>query len=175
MSTPDEVRKAAELKQWLEDRLAELQDEVDRLRETLVIVDENLRATTFMPAIELIDEAKEIQEKREIKRDKGGEVIATASVTARRVSVVPKEGVQLKVTTPPFKSFLMGKILEGMKVKDEELVSTGKLKEGEELSFLAKEEDGKIVRLTIENYRDKARLNELLSTIGWTFSRMLEK
>jgi len=27
----------------------------------------------------------------------------------------------------------------------------------------------------VENYREKARLNEILSTFAWTFSRMLEK
>jgi hypothetical protein len=62
-----------------------------------------------------------------------------------------------------------------MKSKDEELVQSGKLVKGAELKFDFDEVNGSITKLTIENYREKARLNEILSTVSWTFSRMLEK
>ena len=176
MAAPDEqVKKAAELKLWLESRIAELQEETERLKETLMLVDSTLRASTFKSAIDLMDESKEIAETRELKRDKGGQVIATASVVSKSVSVEPAEGVTLKTSTPPFKSFLIGKILQGMKAKDEELVSTGKLGKEEAFEFEVKEEGGLVKRIVVENYRDKSRLNEILSTMAWTFSRMLEK
>lgn len=171
----DEVRKAAELKLWLETRIAELQDEVERLKESLGYVDATLRATTFRPASEFVAPQTATSEKREIKRDKGGQVIATASISPGSFAVVPNDNVSLKSTTPPFKSFLIGKILEGMKTKDQELVVGGKLQKGQELGFEVQEADGAIKKLTVYNYREKARLNELLSTVGWTFSRMLEK
>lgn len=177
-ATDDSVKKAAELKLWLENRIAELQEEIERLKETLGYVDTTLRASTFRPAIEMVEEveeAKEIPEIRELKRDKGGQVLATASVTVDSVTVEPKEGVSLRQGTPPFKSFLMGKILQGMKTKDAELVSAGKLPKGQELRFDVEEADGAISKLIIENYREKARLNEILNTVAWTFSRMLEK
>ena len=69
----------------------------------------------------------------------------------------------------------MGKILQGMKAKDEELVKAGKLPRGSELRFDLEERDGSIGKLVIENYREKARLNEILNTVAWTISRMLEK
>jgi hypothetical protein len=176
MAAPDEqVKKAAELKLWLESRIAELQEETERLKETLLLVDSTLRASTFKSAIDLMDQAKEIAEVRELKRDKGGQVIATASVVSNSVSVEPKEGVTLKTGTPPFKSFLIGKILQGMKTKDEELASSGKIGKGEVIRFEVKEEGGTVKRIVIENYREKSRLNEILNTIAWTFSRMLEK
>ena len=176
MAAPDkEVKKAAELKLWLEGRIAQLQDEMERLRETLGYVDTTLRATTFRPAIEMMAEAREIPEILELKRDKGGQVIATASVTSDAVSIEPKEGVPLKPTTPPFKSFLIGKILQGMKTKDEEMVRAGKLGKGMELRFDVEENNGLVGKLIVENYREKARLNEILNTVSWTFSRMLEK
>ncbi len=170
-----EVKKAAVLKLWLERRIAELDEEMERLRETLGYVDATLRATTFKPAIEMMEEAKEAPELREIKRDKGGQVVATAAVTPDSVSIEPKEGIKLKSNTPPFKSFLLSKILQEMKSKDEGLVSAGKLAKGMELRFDVEESNGTIGRIMIENYREKARLNELLNTIAWTFSRMLEK
>jgi hypothetical protein len=171
----DQVKKAAELKLWLENRIAELQEEEGRLRETLALVDASLRASAFRPAIEMMDEAKEIAERRDLKQDKGGKVIATASITSDSVTIEPKEGVRLQQGTPPFKSFLTGKILQGMRTKDQQLVSDGKLGKGRELRFDVEEAEGAIGKLIIENYREKTRLNEILSTVAWTFSRMLEK
>jgi uncharacterized small protein (DUF1192 family) len=170
-----DVKKAAELKLWLEGRIAQLQDEIERLNETLGYVDATLRASTFKPAIEMMAEVKEAAEIRELKRDKGGQVMATASITEDAVAVEPAAGTVLTSATPPFKSFLIGKILEGMKTKDEELVRTGKLQKGASLRFDVEEANGHITKLIVENYRDKARLNEILSTVSWTFSRMLEK
>jgi hypothetical protein len=171
----DQVKKAAELKLWLENRVAELQEEMKRLKETLALVDESLRASTFRPAIEMLDEAKQVAETRELKQDKGGKVIATASVTSESVIIEPKVDTKLRQSTAPFKTFLIGKILQGMRAKDQELVSQGKLGRGRELSFDVEEADGAIRKVIIENYRENARLNEILSTVAWTFSRMLEK
>jgi hypothetical protein len=176
MAAPDQdTKRTAELKLWLEQRIAELEEELERLKETLSYVDNSLRASTFKQASEIMSETKEAPDVRELKRDKGGQVIATASITPDAVTVEPSGGLVLKVSTPPFKSFLMGKILQGMKTKDEELISSGKLAKGMELRFDVDEANGAIVKLVVENYRDKPRLNEILSTVSWTFSRMLEK
>ena len=174
MSSDTEVKKAAELKLWLEGRIAQLQEEIERLNETLGYVDATLRVSTFKPAIEMLAESKDVPETRELKRDKGGQVIAVATITSDAVAVEPS-GVTLKATTPPFRSFLIGKILEGMKSKDEELVKGGKLAKGASLRFDVEEANGSIGKLIIENYGEKARLNEILNTVAWTFSRMLEK
>jgi hypothetical protein len=174
-SSEREVKKAAELKLWLEGRIAELQDEIERLKESLGYVDATLRAFTFKPANEMMPEAREAAEVKELKRDKGSEVIARAVVTPDCVSIEPINGVTLKSATPPFKSFLLGKILQGMKTADLDLISEAKLGKGMELRFDVEENDGRIAKLIIENYRERARLNEVLNTVSWTFSRMLEK
>ena len=169
-----DTKRAAELKLWLEQRISQLQEELERLRETLGYVDANLRASTFRQANEMMAEAKEAAETRELKRDKGGQVIAMASITSDAVSIEPT-GVVLKLATPPFKSYLMGKVLPGMRTKDEDLVRSGKLAKGSELKFDVEESNGNIGKLVVENYGDKARLNEILNMVSWTFSRMLEK
>ena len=174
-SAEADVKKAAELKLWLEGRISQLQEEIERLRETLGYVDATLRASTFKPAIEMMAESKEAPELRDLKRDKGGQVIARVSITRDAVEIEPAEDLSLKSTTPPFKSFLVGKILQGMRTKDEELVKNGKLPKGAELRFDLDETNGSIERVVVENYREKTRLNEILSTVSWTFSRMLEK
>ena len=88
MAAPDhDTKKAAELKLWLEERIAQLQDEMERLNETLGYVDTTLRASTFKQAIDMMAEAKEPPETRELKRDKGGQLIATASITPDAVAI----------------------------------------------------------------------------------------
>ena len=61
-----------------------------------------------------------IPEIRELRRDRGGETIAVAEVTRQRLKIEPVAEVTLKADTPPFKSFLLGKILSGMKSTDED-------------------------------------------------------
>jgi hypothetical protein len=177
MSTSDDqVRRAAEVKLWLESRIAELEEEIQRLREALAFVDTTLRASTFRPAIEMLEPlGKEIAERREIKRDKGGEVVATASITSNSIVVAPTQGLSLRADIPPFKSFLVRKKLQGMKAKDEELATRGKLGEEEVLRFDVQERNGLVSKVVVENYREKSRMTEILNTVSWTFSRMLEK
>jgi hypothetical protein len=184
----DQLRRNADLKLWIETRIGELQEEVDRLQEALSVVDSVLRASSFKPATQLASasqrppvsgetepQAEPIPEIRELRRDKGGETIAVAQVTRQRLRIEPVAEVALKAETPPFKSFLLGKILSGMKSADEDSVSKGRLKKGEELNYALAEKSGKISALVIENYREKERLTEILNTVSWTFSRMLEK
>lgn len=145
-------------------------------------------ASSFRPATELassasrpsVGEAGEpaaepIPEIRELRRDKGGETIAVAQVSRQKVKIEPVAEVSLKAETPPFKSFLLGKILAGMKSADEDAVAKGRLKKGEGLGYTFAEKNGKISALVVENYREKERLTEILNTVSWTFSRMLEK
>ncbi len=186
--TEDQLRRNAELKLWMETRIGELQEEIDRLKEALSVIDFVLRASSFKPAAQLAASApraapsvteeaepEPIPEVRELRRDKGGETIAVAEVTRKRLKIEPVAEVNLKADTPPFKSFLLGKILSGMKSADEDSVSKGRLKKGDELSFTLAEKGGRISALVIENYREKERMNEILNTVSWTFSRMLEK
>jgi hypothetical protein len=192
-ASDDELRRNAELKLWMETRIGELQEEIDRLKEALAVIDSVLRASSFRPAAALasagqqqqqqrpaVAEAAEltgepIPEIRELKKDRGGETVAVAQVTRQRLKIEPVAEVTLKADTPPFKSFLLGKILSGMKSADEDSVAKGRLKKGEELRYTLSEKSGKISSLVIENYREKERMTEILNTVSWTFSRMLEK
>jgi hypothetical protein len=189
MSTSDEqLKRAADLKLWIESRIAELQEEVEKLREAQTMVDTVLRSSSFRPASEVIsppprardeprsvEEGGQIPEMRELRRDRGGETIAIAQVTKDRVVIEPVAEVALRSDTPPFKSFLIGKILTGMKTKDEELATRGRIPKGSEIRFSIAEKAGRISNLSIDNYRENERLTEILNTVGWTFSRMLEK
>jgi len=184
----DELRRNAELKLWIETRVVELQEEIDRLKEAMAVIDTVLRASSFRSAGEIASEsprpttpeeaegaAEPIPEIRELRRDKGGDTIAVAQVTRQKLKIEPVAEVTLRAETPPFKSFLLGKILAGMRSADEASVAKGRIKKGEELTYAVSEKGGRISALTVENYREKERLTEILNTVSWTFSRMLEK
>jgi hypothetical protein len=171
----DKTKVAADLKQWISERITELQAEIERLKEMQSFVDTYLKQSTFKTAIEISQAPGEVPEIRELKRDRTGELIANATITSQTIIVEPVQGLSLKTDTPPFKSFLINKILENMRKSDENLAAAGTIKKGQELKFRIEEKNGIISKIVIENYRDRRRLTEILSTITWTFSRMLEK
>lgn len=185
----DDVRRAADIREWLMKQIADKQEELERLRNTLAVVDSILKQGSFRAAATLAPEPKlapvkqamamsppppakqtsfEVgKDARQLKRAKDEFLLANAEVTAISVIITPV--VNLSSSTPPFKSFFLSRILDGMKAKDAEKgVSDG-------LSYSVDESNGQIKRITISNYRDKERLNEIFNTSTWVFTRMLEK
>lgn len=182
----DEVRRAAALRLKVESRVKQLEEELSLLRETLTLVDTVLKASAFKTAAELPREIpaasqpkssvqEEYTETRALKKGKDGPIIANALISPSRVSIVPTSDTRLSQDTPPFKSFFMSRILEGMKAKDKELVTHGKLNSNNAITYELEEVAGSIKKITISNYREKTRLNEILSSASWVFTRMLEK
>ena len=196
----EEVKKAAEMREWLEERIAQTENELSRLRDMQSMVDSILRRTSFVPATELRSDAglssktarpeqgaavkSELQsplakapseETRELRRAKDAKLIAVATVTPEKIIVVPSSEVKVSQTIPPFQNFFVNRIVKGYESKDQDLVSAGKLDLHQALKFSVEESEGNISKITIENYREKARLNEILNTVNWALTKMLEK
>lgn len=191
----EEVKRAAEIKEWLETRISELETELSRLRNMELLVDSALRRTSFVPAAELrkfqgsreiarAEEAPKVGSEsmvtatevpRQLRRTKDGLLIANAFVSQQKITIVPASEVRVSQTVPPFQTFFVNRILKGYETKDQELVASGKLSANEALTYQIEEVDGSISKVVISNYRDKSRLNEILSTINWAFMRMMEK
>ena len=188
----EDVKRAAELKEWLEARMLELENELGRLKDMQQLVDSVLRRNSFVPAATLkstqtkpsrgekVDDTKNQvpksqDEPRQLRRSKDGLLIASAFVSPEKLVVVPSSDVRISQTIPPFQTFFVNRILKGYESKDQELVASGKLSQSEAMSYSVEEEEGNISKVTVQNYRDKSRLNEILSTVNWAFTRMLEK
>ncbi len=193
-----EIKRAAEIKQWAESRIAELEEETTRLREILSVLDVFLRKTSFQSAATIpkettpapaprakkatasekttqVSATAEYKEVKPLTRAKDGHLLANAYVSDNSVAIVPASDVVLNSSKPPFKSFFLNRILDGMRSKDMENVSAGRLSEEEALNYNVEEQSGVIKKIVINNYRDKSRLNEVFNTSAWTFARMLEK
>ena len=218
----DDIRQAAEIREWLVKQLADKQEEVERLRSTLLLIDSLLKQGSFKTAsnfdssltlpssaenedhepakttLPVMDvgmtygirdtsnsseppEQKGVQstESKVIKpliRYKDSLLLANAEIYPSSVEIVPIKGITLNVNTPPFKSFFLNRILDGMKMKDEEAANQGKIKGSDLLQYHIEEDaDGLIKRIKIDNYREKDRLNEIFNTSSWVFTRMIEK
>ncbi|MEM4311697.1 MAG: hypothetical protein QXX95_04845 [Nitrososphaerales archaeon] len=176
----EELKRLAEIKVWLEERIKGLEAELNRTKDLLAFIDSSLKRKSFVQASELVQEKPqrldlEYQEAIPLKRSKDGKLMAHIYVSQKRLALVPVSDLTFQTTIPPFKSFFVNKVLEGMKSKDLELSKSGKLKEDEVFSYTVEEENNKLLKVIIENYRDKSRLNEIVNTATWTFTRVLEK
>ena len=232
----EDIRRAAEIREWLIKEISDRQEEVERLRTTLSIIDNLLKQGSFKAAanlgfaaaatptpagpatataeveqqtrqtVEQPSAAKMQQQQQQagaaaaastlrttadngvtggdnsrnikpLKRAKDDFLLANAEISPDAVVIVPAPGVNLNANTPPFKSFFLNRILEGMKNKDAEKVSQGALSESDALNYKIEEDEsgGIIKRIVINKYREKDRLQEIFNTSAWVFTRMLEK
>jgi hypothetical protein len=234
----EDIRRAAEIREWLIKEISDRQEEVERLRTTLSIIDNLLKQGSFKAAANLgfgaatsppagsataATTAQVQQQTRQaagppqqqqqqqqaaaaaptlratadngvssgdddsrnikpLKRAKDDFLLANAEISPDAVVIVPASGINLNANTPPFKSFFLNRILEGMKNKDVEKVSQGALSESDALNYKVEEDDnsggassGIIKRIVINKYREKDRLQEIFNTSAWVFTRMLEK
>ena len=205
----DDIKNAAEIREWLTKLILEKQNEIERIKITLSLIDSVLKQGSFKTAANLnlnkkpfadekstsiYDESKketnnppfkkgngessQLLETRQIKRMKDNTLIAQVEVSKEKIEIIPSESFSFNMDTPPFKSFFINRILEGMKNKDIDKVKQGQLSEMDVISFntIQKENNDNILKkIEIKNYRDKDRINEIFNTVAWVFTRMLEK
>lgn len=218
----DEVRNAAEIREWLIKQISDREDELEKMRTILLLIDNLLKHGSFKAASNLnplysispvpvpvlentsinlpdpIERSKvksesasdttqsfhdasqqtgitESKEVRQLKRLKDNLLLANAEISQNTVQISPAEGIELNVNTPPFKSFFLNRILDGMKTKDAEKVNQGQIKESESLNYQVEDNNGLIKRIIIKNCRESERLTEIFNTSTWVFSRMMEK
>ncbi|HSA73680.1 MAG TPA: hypothetical protein VLD84_06985 [Nitrososphaeraceae archaeon] len=218
----EDIRRAAEVREWLIKEVTNKKEELDKLRDTLSIVDSLLKRTSFITAsrlessgTNLKDEIKteyESSHKEEIPRSKSGIesttkstdvdydvhdvhdvsnqtietralkrakdnfLISNAEYTSTYVRIPLVDDINLNINTPPFKSFFLNRILEGMRTKDKEKNQKGEINASEVIDYkVDSDQDGNLSSVIITNYREKERLNEIFNTATWVFSRMLEK
>ncbi len=193
--TDDDIKRLAMLREWLEKQITDREDELERLRSMLAVVDNMLKQVSFRPAVTLpkstveegmgrereAKEMEQIKEKVEYKevramKSKDNVTLANAYISTDHVSIVPVSDVRLYSTTPPFQSFFINRIMKEMKNKDEERVKSMEITPEQILDYRVEQDESNMIkRIIIYNYREKERLNEIINAATWVFSRMLEK
>jgi len=213
----DDIRRAAEVREWLMKEVTNKKEELDKLRQTLFIVDSILKKVSFITASNLESSATNLKEKivpefqsvnekritntehgsnsamkltstdntrndnqemeiRPLKRAKDDLLISNAVYNSTYVTIPLANDIILNINTPPFKSFFINRILEGMKTKDREKFQKGEINESQIIEYKVETgEHGDIRSITVSNYRERERLNEIFNTATWVLTRMLEK
>jgi len=156
----------AEVKTFLENRLAELEREAESLRVVLELVDRELAAKSFKK-VQPVEAEKDVASLRMI-RSRSGSLLATMSLKEREVRIVFNPEIRVTQDMRPFTSFLLRKVLDAMREADLQKAGEGRLSESEVLSYEVIY-DGDVAReLVVRNYRDEQRLREIVNSVKWT-------
>lgn len=177
----DQIRDILELKEWLTDEVEKRRSEIEKLKNNLAILDSVLKQSSFSKASSLKPSQEKVQSvisdsDSSIIPIKTGNnaVIANAHVTAEEVIIIPSDDVKLDMETQPFKSFFLGRIIAGMESKDNLDVQNGKIDPDSVINCIINKDGNMIREILIKNYRERERVNEIINTAAWSFSRMIE-
>ena len=196
-----QVKEIVALKESLIEQIDKHQEGIEMLGKNIAMLDLFLKNSSFtkaskleikkeieQPKSEIIEKPKsEIIEKPKseiiekplekstpIKRVGDGKIIANAFVTAEQVSIVLDDEISISADTPPFKSFFLDRIIGEMKKKDTVEAENGKIQKESVIDCTINKNGTDIREIIIKNYRQKDRVNELIKTVGWSLTRMLE-
>ncbi len=186
------MKKLVDFKEKLEKKIESLKSELEEQQSILELVNSILLERGFKRA-EITKEPKEAEaSQREEERKPvppmmpleseeptqlttgSGELLAYLHMNQDSLRIVPAEDKTFNVNTPPFKQFLVERVLEKMEEKDNELVKAGDLTHENIFSFHIVQEDDILQELVIKNF-DEKRLRELKSSARWTLEKMCEK
>lgn len=177
----DQIRDILELKEWLTDEVEKRRSEIEKLKNNLAILDSVLKQSSFSKASSLKPSQEKVQSvisdsNSSVIPIKTGNnaVIANAHVTAKEVIIIPSDDVKLDMETQPFKSFFLGRIIAGMESKDNLDVQNGKIDPDSVINCIINKDGNMIREILIKNYRERERVNEIINTAAWSFSRMIE-
>lgn len=181
-----DLKRLAEMKAYLEKKIADSEREAERFKSFLEIVDSLLAEKSFRhvkisPDVLTATVAEKIGE---VRKDVGevwpittpeGIHLADVQTTASELTLVPDPTIKYEVTSPPLRAFLVARVLDPMHAKDQEAARAGQLDANSVLVYEMDDDGGFLKALRVRNYGDQRRLTELRNAIRWTVRRMYEK
>jgi len=173
------TKRLAELKSYLEKKVAEHEEEIVMLRSFLEIVDTLLAEKSYrkvqVPKSAIDPTRFPTENPPQTIRTISGVHLADIFVEGHDIRIVPSHEIKFDVNAPPLRSFLIGKVLEPLHVRDEEATRKQGLSPDRVLSYEIEKEGMMVKQIQVKNYGDERRLNELKNALRWTFRRMYEK
>jgi hypothetical protein len=173
-----------EIANWREDLVKQIGKHakvIEILEKRLFVLDSMLKESSFTKASSL-ESTKKIPEEIIVKERKSipitsgnnGKVIANAFVSPEQVEIILENNMGIAADIPPFKSFFIDRIIGEMKRKDTIDADTGKIQKDSIIDYIINKNGSEIREIIIKNYKEKERVNEIINTVGWSFTRMLE-
>lgn len=195
MSSEQEIRRLLKMRADLEERVERLREEIDDINVAMAEIDKMIvgqgfrQPSAFQPM--KAPEAKPAEKPQapkpqEVKapdtvadgssiQAKDGTALGRVQLTDDTIQFTPREGLAFTITTPPFQSFLLDRVLANMKTTDEARAATGEITPEQVLSYSV-DLDGETIRgLLIRNYGGERRLREIQSSLRWSLDKMYDK
>lgn len=175
------IKNLMDLRNYLEKRMQELEDEVEKLKALFKIVDEVIVTKSFrraeaIPRIQPKIDTPTVKSWEEVPlKIASGTLLAIMRVSDEEIRIIPTESLIFDVKTPPFQSFLINRVLEAMRESDRKASERGEMTPDEILSYEVVKEGEVIKEIRIKKYGSEKRLREITSTSRWTLEKMYEK
>ena len=175
----ENLRDILELREWISEEIEKREKEIDKFRQNLRILDSLVKQSSFSKSSSLVSNKQIIQQSQQTSsvipiKTSDNKILANAHVTSDELVIIPSEDVMLDIEMHPFKSFFLGRIIGGMENQDKVDVQNGKIPQNTAISCLVNKDGNRIREILIKNYRQKERVNEIINTVTWSFSRMIE-
>ena len=184
----ENMRDILELREWISEEIEKREKEIEKFQQNLRILDSLVKQSSFSKASSLIPSSSKqsmqssqqsIQSNQQIAsvipiKTPDNKILANTHVTPDELVIIPLEDTILDVETHPFKSFFLGRIIGGMESQDRLDVQNGKIPQNLAISCLVNKDGTRIREILIKNYRQKERVTEIINTVTWAFSRMIE-
>jgi hypothetical protein len=182
----ENMRDILELREWISEEIEKREREIEKFQQNLRILDSLVKQSSFSKASSLVSTNKQsMQSSQSIQSSQqtstlipikapDNKILANTHVTSDELVIIPLEDIILDVETHPFKSFFLGRIIGGMESQDRLDVQNGKIPQNSAISCLVNKDGTRIREILIKNYRQKERVNEIINTVTWVFSRMIE-
>jgi hypothetical protein len=176
----ENIRDILELREWVSEEIEKREREIDRFQQNLRILDSLVKQSSFSKASSLVSSSKQsTQPSQQISsaipiKAPDNKILANAHVTPDEIAIITSEDIMLDVEINPFKSFFLGRIIGGMENQDRSDVQSGKIPQNSAISCLVNKDGNRIREILIKNYRQKERVTEIINTVTWSFSRMIE-
>lgn len=170
----EKIKDVLKLKDHILEQIEKYKQEIEFLEKNLSVLNSILRESSFTKASSLSvrDEIETVT--IPITKGVGGEIIANAYVTPEQVSIVLNDDVSVNVDTPPLKTFFLDRIIGEMKRKDSVAVQSGKIQQESAIDYTINKNGSQLREIIVKNYRQKERVNEIISTAAWSLARMIE-
>ena len=183
----ENMRDILELREWISEEIEKREREIEKFQQNLRILDSLVKQSSFSKASSLVSSNKQsmqsgqqsIQSSQQTSsviaiKTPDNKILANAHVTPDELVIIPLEDIILDVETHPFKSFFLGRIIGGMESQDRLDVQNGKISQNLAISCLVNKDATRIREILIKNYRQKERVTDIINTVTWAFSRIIE-
>lgn len=174
----ENLKNILELREWISEEIEKREKEIEKFQQNLRILDSLVKQSSFSKASSLVSNnttASNPQASSIIPiKTSDNKILANLHLSNDELVIIPQEDIILDAETHPFKSFFIGRIIGGMESQDRLDVQNGKITQNAVISCLVNKDGNKIKEILIKNYGQKERVTEIINTVTWSFSRMIE-